>query len=429
MQTLKEKTSSNSSKLSAELTNLKCQKSMPESKPYYLADRGGLYLLVAPTGGKLWRWRYRFEGKEKQMALGKYPDVSLAEARVCHAKARALLATGVDPMAVRKEAKEVKKAECAEEEKTATDCFEYLVRKWFTWWKADKNRKYAANVEARLENDVIAQIGKKRPDEIKRMDIVALSQAVDARGARDIARRNLQIIRQIFDWGLNNGFLDENATNPAASIEPGQILSRVVQKNFAHLDIGDVPELLAKMRNYNGNVLTRLAMELLSLTFIRTGELIGGRWEEIDWKQNLWVIPAERMKMKREHIVPLSSQALVVLKRLQTVSGDTDRLFPDYNGGTGIMSNNTILKALDRMGYKGRMTGHGWRHIASTYLNEQGFDPTHVEMQLSHIGKGEVAAVYNKAKYLAARTKMMQHWADFIDKCRHESEYDVHLVA
>jgi integrase len=412
-----------------ELSNLKCAKAIPGSKPYRITDRGGLHLLVTPAGGKLWRWRYYFEGKEKLMAFGKYPDISLADARVLHAKARVLLATGINPMAVRKEAKEEKKAERAEEEKTTSDCFEELVRKWFTWWKADKNRKYAANVEARLENDVIAKIGKKRPDEIKRMDIVALSQAVDARGARDIARRNLQIIRQIFDWALNNGFLDENATNPAASIEPGQILSKVVQRNFAHLDIGDVPELLAKMRNYNGNVLTRLAMELLSLTFIRTGELIGGRWEEIDWKQNLWVIPAERMKMKREHLVPLSSQALAVLKRLQTVSGDTDRLFPDYNGGTGIMSNNTILKALERMGYKGRMTGHGWRHIASTYLNEQGFNAAHVEMQLSHVSKNEVAAVYNKAKYLTDRAKIMQHWADFLDKCRHESEYGVHLVA
>jgi integrase len=412
-----------------ELTHLKCQKAMPRSKPYRLADRGGLALLVTPEGGKLWRWRYRFEGQARQMALGKYPDVSLAEARALHAKTRALLATGVDPMALRKEAKEMKKAECVEEEKATTDCFEELVWKWFAWWKADKNRKYAANVKARLESDVIAKIGKKRPDEIKRMDIVALSQAVDARGARDIARRNLQIIRQIFDWALNNGFLDENATNPAASIEPGQILSKVVQRNFAHLEINDVPELLAKMRNYNGNVLTRLAMELLSLTFIRTGELIGGRWEEIDWKQSLWVIPAERMKMKREHLVPLSSQALAVLKRLQTVSGNTDRLFPDYTGGTGIMSKNTILQALKRMGYKGRMTGHGWRHIASTWLNEQGFNAAHVEMQLSHVNKNEVAAVYNKAKYLSDRAKIMQHWADFLDKCRQESEYGVHLVA
>jgi integrase len=412
-----------------ELTNLKCQKSLPRPEPYYIADHGGLYLLVTPAGGKLWRWRYRFEGKQKQMAFGKYPDVSLAEARVCHAKARTLLATGVDPMAVRKEAKEVKKAGRAEEEKVATDSFEYLVRKWFAWWKADKNTKYTTHVERRLENDVIAKIGKKRPHEIKRMDIVALSQAVNARGAREVARRNLQNIRQIFDWALNNGFLDENATNPAASIQPDQILSKTVQKNFPHLEINELPELLIKMRNYNGNVLTRLAMELLSLTFVRTGELLGGRWEEIDWKQRLWVIPAKRMKMKRDHIVPLSTQSLALLKRLQTVSGMTDRLFPDIFSGLGTIGHTTILHALSRMGYKGRMTGHGWRHIASTYLNEQGFNSAHVEMQLSHVNKNGVAAVYNKAQYLADRAKMMQHWADFLDKCRHESEYGVHLVA
>lgn len=404
----------------SELSNMECKKAVAKTKPYNLADKGGLHLLITPAGGKLWRWKYRFEGKEKEMAFGKYPDVSLAQARIYHAQGRALLANGTDPMALRKEAKQEKQAERLATEKVKADglTFEDLVRKWFAWWKTDKNQKYADNVEVRLEQDVIAAIGKKRPEEVKRTDIVALSQAVDARGAHDIARRNLQIIRQIFDWALNNGMLDENLANPAASIQPSKILAKTVETNFAHLDIKEVPELLRKTRDYNGSAYTRLAMELLSLTFLRTSELIGGRWEEIDWNQCLWTIPAERMKMSREHLVPLSTQALALLKRLHCLSGATGRLFPDYNGGAGTMSKNTILHGLKRMGYNGRMTGHGWRHIASTYLNEYGFNAAHIEMQLSHVSRDKVAGVYNKARYIESRRKMMQHWADFLDQCR-----------
>ena len=402
------------------LSNLKCDKAKPGTKSYWVADQGGLALLVTPSGGKLWRWRYRFEGKMKQMAFGKYPDVSLAQARLYHAQARTLLANGTDPMAIRKEAKQEKQIELAEKEKEASSSltFETLTRKWFTWWKANKNQKYAANVEVRLEQDVIAKIGKKRPDEIKRMEIVQLCQEVDARGARDIARRNLQIIRQIFTYGMNHGLLDQNLANPAADIEPAQILSKTVEKHFASLDVKEVPELLRKMRDYSGNALTRLAMELISLTVLRTSELIGGRWEEIDWKEKRWNVPGERMKMNTQHIVPLSDQALELLKRLHDISGNTDRMFPDYNGGIGIMSKNTILKALERMGYKGRITGHGWRSIFSTYLREHGFDRDHVETQLAHLTGSQTERAYNYALYIEPRAKMMQHWANFLDECR-----------
>jgi len=402
-----------------DLTDLKCRKATPREKPYRIADKGGLSLLVTPEGGKLWRWKYRFDGKQKQMAIGKYPDISLADARVHHARARQLLANGADPMAVRKEAKDKKRAkeDAPIVEERVGQTFEQLTHKWFDWWKADKNAKYAANVEGRLESDILAQLGKRAPELITRMELVALTKTVGDR-ARDIARRNLQIVRQIYEFGMDNGHLNPNVMNPAAGIRPENILSKTTEEHFASIPIDEVPILLRKMRDYDGTALTRLAMELLSLTFLRTSELIGGLWPEIDWKEKVWRIPPERMKMKRLHIVPLSTQSISLLVRLQAITGDSGRFFPSATDDKGVMSNNTILKALERMGYKGRMTGHGWRSIASTYLHESGFDHEHIELQLAHAKEDKVSGAYNYAKYLEPRGVMMQAWADALDSLR-----------
>jgi hypothetical protein len=239
-----------------ELWNLKCLKAASKTKPYRIPDSGGLALLVTPEGGKLWRWRYHFEGKMKQMAFGKYPDVPLADARAHHAQARQLLANGVGPMALRKDVKEKAKVK-VEQPKEKT--LEYVIREWLKWWRTDKNDKYAANVESRLESDIIAKVGSKIPAEITRMELVKLTQDVDARGARDIARRNLQIVRQIYEWGTDNRLLDQNTMNPAAGIKPDKILSRVVEEHFASVPISEVPELLRKMRDYDGTALTRIS--------------------------------------------------------------------------------------------------------------------------------------------------------------------------
>jgi len=406
-------------KTSGELSNMQCEKAVPRPKPYRLTDSGGLNLLVMPSRGKLWRWNYHFEGKQKTMAYGKYPDVSLAKARVLHAAARATLASGVDPMAQRKEAKEEKLAELAEKEKmeAGTITFEDLARQWFAWWKKGKNDKYAANVESRIEHDVIARIGKRKPDEITPADLVDLTKTTDSRGARDIANRNLQFIRQMYKWGKTFNVLAPNVINPAADIDPKMILSKTVPQKFAHLDIEEVPELLYKMKNYSGNVLTRIAMELLALTFVRTAEMIKAEWKEIDFENHRWNVPKEHMKMNRPQIVPLSYQSIELLQRLHWISGDSGRLFPDVNGGKGTMSYNTVLLGLYRMGYHDRMTGHGWRHIASTYLRGQGYDKYWVEAQLSHREAG-VAGVYNEAEWLDQRCDMMQAWADALDKMR-----------
>lgn len=407
-------------KAETELSDLKCRKATAKAKPYRIPDRGGLALLVTPEGGKLWRWRYRFGGVPRQMALGKYPDVSLVNARVHHAQERQLLANGVDPMVVRKETKQQQKVERAkvEVERPKGLTFESLTRAWLKWWRRDKNAKYASNVETRLEDDIIAKVGNKLPAEITRMELVKLTQDVDRRGARDIARRNLQIVRQIYEWGTDNGLLDQNTMNPAAGIKPDKILSRVVEEHFTSVPLSEVPELLRKMRDYDGTALTRIAMEFLSLTFLRTGELIGGLWPEIDWQEKVWRAPKERMKMKRPHIVPLSAQSLALLERLREITGASGRLFPSATDANGFMSNNTILKALERMGYKGRMTGHGWRSIASTYLHEKGFEHEHIELQLAHSKEDKVSGAYNYAKYLEPRAVMMQAWADALDQFR-----------
>ena len=410
------------------LTDLKYRKAVPKEKPYYLADGGGLYLMVVPTGGKLWRGKYRFDGKQKQMAFGKYPDVPLSEARIRHASARGELAKGIDPMAVRKGAKEQKKAEQAVVGQIVIKepgglTFEELAEKWFDWWKADKDAKHAKNVLARLNGDIVKPLGSKAPGEVTRMEVVKVIQDTDARGAHDIAKRNLHFVRQMYEYGIDNGLLDKNTINPAAGIKPKSILTKVVEEHFASIPITEVPELLRKVQDYDGSALTRYAMDLLSLTFLRTGELIGGLWPEIDWQGKVWRIPKERMKIKtRPHIVPLSSQAFALLERLHAITGETGRLFPCATGDTRSMSNNTILKALERMGYKHRMTGHGWRSIASTYLHEKGFDHEHIELQLAHSKGDKVSGAYNYAKYMEPRAEMMQAWADTLDQLREKGK-------
>ncbi|HEX7727468.1 MAG TPA: tyrosine-type recombinase/integrase [Terracidiphilus sp.] len=404
-------------KTKTELSTLQCVKALPKSRPYKISDRGGLHLLVLPNGTKLWRWKYRFEGKEKQMALGRFPDVSLAQARLQHAAARADLANNVDPMAERKKERDAALAVAPAAPKKEELTFEELAMQWFSWWKADKHPRYVAMVESRLKADVLDKIGHLKPEDVKRTDVVRLTMETGAR-ARDIARRNLQFVRQIYIHGMNIGLLDENAANPAADIEPRQILAKTKPTHFASLPVDQLPELFQKMQDYSGHIYTRLAMELIGLTVLRTSELIGGLWTEIDWKAKRWNVGAERMKMNTRHIVPLSDQAVEVLKHLHRVSGSSGRLFPDYNGGPGTMSNNTILAAFDRMGYRGRMTGHGWRAIFSTHLREQGFERHLVETQLAHLSGNEVERAYNYALYLEPRAKMMQHWADFLDQCR-----------
>ncbi|KCB53062.1 site-specific recombinase, phage integrase family [Bordetella hinzii 1277] len=384
------------------LTDLQIRKAKPSDKPRKLSDGGGLYLLVNQAG-KYWRWKYRFEGKEKVMALGVYPEVTLAEAREAHQAARKLLAAGVDPVAERKQ--QVVQAKIT---------FQQVARSWWEHWSPSRSARHAEYVIRRLESDVFPLLGNRPIDEIQAPELVKMTKAIEERGALDIAKRSLQTCGQIFRYAIAHGHATRN---PATEIRPSDILTTRKKQNYARLDAKELPELLRHIEVYQGSSVTRLAMKLMAMTFVRTSELIGARWEEFDLDNARWDIPAERMKMKAPHIVLLSRQAVQLLRNLHTLTGHRALLFPGDRNHDKPMSNNTILKALERMGYKGRMTGHGFRGIASTVLHEHGWPHEHIELQLAHQERDDTSAAYNHALYLKPRAKMMQWWSDYLDRC------------
>jgi len=384
------------------LTDIEIRKARVSSKTYRLSDGGGLHLLVTPAGGKLWRWKYRVGGREKLMSFGRYPDVPLALARVRHAEARRLLATGADPMAERK----------AEKAAAATS-FQSIASAWWEHWQDGKNQRHAVQVKRRLENDILPRLGARPIAAIEAPELVAMTKAIERRGARDIAKRALETTGQVFRYAIAHGYARRN---PASEIRPRDILKSTRKLNYARVDERELPSLLRSIEVYQGTHVTRLAMKLMSLTFVRTSELIGAKWTEFDLEATRWNIPAERMKMRTPHIVPLARQALDVLFTLQTLTGESAWLFPGDRNAKKPMSNNTILKGLERMGYKGRMTGHGFRGLASTILHEQGYNHEHIELQLAHTPRNAVSAAYNHALYLEPRTRMMQDWADFLER-------------
>jgi integrase len=387
------------------LTDTAVRKAKAESKAYKLADAGGLYLSVTPAGGKSWRWKYRVDGKEKLMVLGRYPDVSLAQARELRDQVRKQKATGVDPMQERKTAKLVRRI-------AADNSFAAVARAWHGAWKGSKNARHADYVLRRIESDVIPEIGPRPVSEIQTLELVAMVKKIADRGAFDIAKRAYQTCGQIFRYAVAHGLATRN---PAADVRPGDLLASRTKTNYARVDAKELPDLLRRIEAYPGSVVTRLAMKLMALTFVRTSELIGARWEEFDLKAAEWRIPASRMKMKTPHIVPLAKQTVEVLRTLSIATGHSALLFPGERDHDKPMSNNTILAALKRMGYRGRMTGHGFRGIASTVLHEHGFEHAHIELQLAHMERNSVSAAYNHALHLAQRTRLMQHWADFLD--------------
>jgi integrase len=389
------------------LTDTAIKKAKPGAKPVKLSDGRGLYLLVSPSGSKLWRWKYRVLGKEKVMALGAYPDVSLAQAREGLDKARKVLAAGSDPMVVRKADKAATRA-------AAEESFEAVARMWWVHWKPARSEQHAGQVMRRFEADVFPHIGARPVAEIQAPELVAMVKAIAGRGVNDLAKRALQTSGQVFRYAIAHGLAKRN---PAADIRPSDLLASRQKRNMARIDGKELPELMRRIDAYQGTPVTRLAMKLMALTFVRTSELIGARWDEFDLDGLRWDIPASRMKMKTPHIVPLSTQAVSVLKTLHLVTGHSPMLFPGERDHEKCMSNNTILKALERMGYKGRMTGHGFRGVASTLLHEMGFEHAHIELQLAHQERDAVSAAYNHATYLKQRAEMMQQWGDYLETC------------
>ena len=386
------------------LTNTQIRNAKTKEKLYKLPDERGLHLVVFPTGSKLWQMRYRFDAKDKTASLGKYPEVSLAEARDKCDLLRKQLVNEIDPVEAKRVTKQVKKF--AQE-----NSFEAVARAWYASWAAARSPRHADYVLRRLEADVFPAIGKRPVSEIKAPELVAMMKAIERRGALDIAKRAFQTTGQVFRYAIAHALAERN---PTADVKPSDVLASRRKENYARVDAKELPNLLRKIEGYQGTPVTRLAIKLLALTFVRTGELIGAKWEEFDLETAEWRIPAERMKMRTPHVVPLSKQAIHILQVLHGVTGHSTFLFPGERDHAKPISNNTILKALERMGYKGRMTGHGFRGLASTILHEKDFDHAHIELQLAHQERNQVSASYNHATYLTQRTKMMQWWADYL---------------
>ena len=392
------------------LTELACKRAQcPADKAQLrLADEKGMYLEVMASGSKYWRLKYRYQGKEKRLALGVYPETPLAAARKARDEARDQLAEGQDPGQLKKDAKTAR-------EQVADTKFEAVSRAWWVQWRHTRTERHAGYVIRRLETDVFPAIGRRPVAEVTALHLVDMAKTIEKRGVNDLARRMLQTCGQIFRYAAVNGLI---VHNPSINVKPADALKPHRQTNHARLEERELPELLQKIEGYVGHPCTRLAMKLMALTFVRTAELINAPWEEFDLEAAEWRIPAERMKMRTPHIVPLSTQALDVLAALHTITGHRKILFQGERDHDKPMSNNTILGALKRMGYAGRMTGHGFRGVASTALHEMGWAHHLIELQLAHQERDSVAAAYNHATYLVERRKMMQAWGDHLDALR-----------
>ena len=393
------------------LTDTAIRNSKPKDKPLRLSDERGLYLLINPNGSRWWRFDYRFQGIRKTLSMGVYPDVPLKLARERRDEARSLLAAGADPGVQRK-------AEKRASAEAGSNTFEALAREWMATRGKEWTASYASKTKSALERHVFPSVGAKPITEITAPDLLALLRAIETRGTVDMAHRVQQHCGGIFRFAIATG---RATTDPVPSLRGA--LSTVKKEHYAALtDPTEYAELLRAIDNYRGEATTKAAMQLLALTFQRTKEVRFAEWSQFDLDLALWRIPAEIMKMREAHIVPLSRQAIEVLKGIQALTGKGRLVFPSTTSRERPISENTVVYALARMGYKGRMTGHGFRSVASTLLNEQGFRSDLIERQLAHAEKNAVRAAYNRAEYLTERVKMMQDWADYLDKIKAGAE-------
>ncbi len=389
------------------LTDTAVKKSKPEIKSYRMADGDGMYLEVMPNGSKYWRLKYRFTGKEKRLALGVYPEVTLKDARERREAARKLLASGIDPSQAKQTQKRIDKV-------TSTNTFEALAREWVENKANDWGAGHKALTLKTLEQDVFPSIGCRPVSEITPSELLASIRLIEKRGALEIASRVLQRCVSVFRYAIAT---DRCKSNPATELKGA--LKSPKRTHYSTVEKGGFPQLLRDIEGYQGGALTACVLQLMALTFTRTGELVNAEWQEIDLDRAEWLIPAERMKMRRPHLVPLSSQAVALFREAAQLSGERKYVFPNRNDPSKPASNAIILRALGRMGYTGKMTGHGFRSAASTMLNENkskwGIHRDTIELQLAHVEKNASRAAYNFAEYLDERRLMMQQWADYLD--------------
>lgn len=379
------------------LTDTRCKSAKPAEKPYKLFDGGGLFLYISPTGSKLWRVAYRISGKPKTMSFGPYPVVSLAAARERREQLKQALLAGEDPMAPRKAARQG----ITLQEASAS------------YWagRKDITDNYRQNALRAVEMHLCPRLGSMNIGGITRDDLLSALQVMDAAGKHVYVRKVRMWASQIFDWAVENGLA---TINPAALIRSEKAFGKAEVESFAALELREVPGFLARL-NLENNLQSVVACKLLAYTWVRTKELRQMEWRELDFATCTWTIPAAKMKRKRDHVVPLSRQAVALIKEMQGRCRGNRYVFECDRRADRPMSENAVLYLIHRIGYKGRMTGHGWRSIGSTWANENKWNPDAIERQLAHVPDNKIRAVYNRAEYLDERREMLQAWGDWLD--------------
>lgn len=376
------------------LTDHQCRSAKPGEKARKLFDGHGMFLFISPAGAKVWRMTYREGGKAQTLVIGPYPLITLAEARVRRDDVRRKLVAGESPKAGKAPRAAVTLSAAVQ-----------------SYWagRKDVTESYVSNALRGLAMYLEPALGKRAVGSISKDDLLEQLSKVDQAGKHVYARRVRMWVSQVFDWAIEHGHAE---INPAALIRPEKAFGKRQQHSHAALDVSDVPEFLLRL-SYESDLLSAIACRLLALTWVRTTELRMMLWDEIDG--DVWRIPEGKMKRRRDHLVPLSRQALEMLALMRARSRGRFVFGADHTGDRPI-SENTVLYLLHRMGYKGRMTGHGWRAVASTWANERGYNPDAIERQLAHAPEDKTRAAYNRAAYMAERRQMLQDWADWLDK-------------
>lgn len=388
------------------LTVAQIKAAKPKDKPYKLADGEGLYILINPNGSKLWKLKYRFAGREKKLSLGAFPEVSLVEAREQRNEAKKHLKKEIDPGILKSSIKRANK-------EAAENSFEVIAREWHVKFSSTWSEGHAERTLIRLEQNIFPWLGKRPIKEITAPELLSSLRRVESRGSIETAHRILQVCGQVFRYAIVTGRAERDI-----SADLKGALAPVKKKHHASItDPVEIGKLLRAINDYRGFFVTKCALKLAPLFFVRPGELRHAAWSEFNLDKAEWRIPAEKMKMRQTHIVPLSTQAIHILQELMPYTGHGKYLFPIQSNPKRPMSENTVLGALRRLGYSSdEMTGHGFRSMASTLLNEQGWNRDAIERQLAHAERDNVRAAYNYAEYLPERRQMMQHWSDYLEK-------------
>jgi len=400
------------------LTATQVDKAKTQIKEYKLFDGGGLFLLVTPTGGKLWNLKYRFNDKEKRLSFGSYPEISLLDARKRRDDARKLLANGIDPG-------EVKKAMKASRIESSENSFEVVAREWHNKFKSQWSESHAKTTISRLEKNIFPWIGSRPINELEPMDILEVLRRMEARGILESAKRMKIACGQVFRYGVATGRCKRD---PTADLK-GAIAPPVTRNMAALTRPADVAELLRAIDNYKGSFVVKCALQLAALWFCRPGELRNTKWSEIDFDKVELNIPVDRMKLptttKRKckgqyHCIPLSKQAISILKELHPLTSHSEYVFPSIRTNLKPMSDAAVLNALRRMGYdKDEMSGHGFRAMARTMIREQlHLDAEYIELQLAHATKSPNGTAYDRVSFLPERRKMMQQWANYLNQLK-----------